>query len=219
MSSDPRQFLEDLAMHERSSWIVRARHLYAGPSTLVTSYSVYLTADGRFARAHTKPTASQTSASKEQLDREGSRWVLIGFLRSSPHRPADFALVERGRAGDKAVFWLSGSETQRFVLTSRLIEDPRRVQVRPITGAPAAGPLEMVVQVPQPPPLPSEWQQSAPTPSGVLAIPPRPLPKTLPPPRRAEPRRPSVSPLPLAMKRALRSATHTRLPLPSQALA
>lgn len=211
MLPDPRRFLERLAQREQSAWARRARCLNEGQCTLTTHYSVYAVSEGALTRMH-----ARVPGAPREL--ENARWLLIGYLTTQGEGAGSrYALVDRGRRGDKAVFWEAGAshadlEAARFLITSRLVEDPRRVLVRP-RSTPAT-PIEstLLMAMPPSPRVPAEFASGAPTPTGgVLARAPigAALPPTAPPPRRTSyPPRALVVPLRAAPKAA-------RLPLPS----
>lgn len=203
MLPDPRRFLEKLAQREQTSWARRARYLNEGHCTVTTHYSVYAVFEGALTRTH-----ARTEHERAELADPDSRWLLVGFLVTEGHGDARrFQLVDRGRRGDKAVFWKANGprslEAPRFIITSRLAEDPRRVLVRPRTQPPAAA--GAAVQIPKMPRVPAELLRALTPTTGVEV---RPLPKTTPPPRiPTVPPPPRVTPLP--------SAGIGRLPLPS----
>ena len=212
MLPDPRRFLEKLAEREQAAWARRARYLNEGQTSVTTSYSVYAVSDGTLARMH-----SRGPGGRGEVHDSNARWLLIGYLTTEgAGEQSRYALVDRGRKGDKAVFWKAGAsradlEAARFIITSKLVEDPRRVLVRPRSTPAQAVESTVLLHVPPAPRVPSELVgEPVATPTagvfaGVRVV--APLPPTLPPPRR-----PSAPPLVVT---PLQARPLRRLPLPS----
>lgn len=204
MLPEPRRFLEKLAEREHAAWTQRARFLHEGQITLTTQYSVYAITNGTLARTH-----ARTTGGRSELHAADSSWLLIGYLRvESSLEEQRFELGERGRKGDKAVFW-NGS---LFIITSKLCEDPRRVLVRP-RSVPAQAMLPETTQVlamPADPRVPAEFREHTLAMTPTSGRPALTLPKTTPPPRRTSYPPPAPAITPLIARPAAR-----RLPLPS----
>ncbi len=220
MLPEPRRFLEKLAERERAAWAHRARVLNEGQVTLMTHYSVYSVSNGTLARTH-----ARTAGGHHGLHEPDSRWLLIGYLRivATPDTERRYELCDRGRKGDKAVFWQPGVSWEelgasRFIITSKLAEDPRRVLVRPrsMAAQPLLAETTQVLAMPADPRVPAELlfveHTLAMTPT--TGRPALTLPKTTPPPRRTSYPPPAKSTTPAITPLVARPAAR-RLPLPS----